>query len=148
MRGEAECRAHDEAECRCTPFCTQQNRPLLFPSPFGCHQLAPEGLAQRRFTAWSGRRGSNPRQPAWKAGGCVIAVRSVYIGLTAGFIRFVYNVSATSKRCHARFLCFSAKHVTYFCRRYVAKNVARNLRQEVTLLRYTIPDLLIFGNNL
>src|SRR2546426_11464145 len=59
---------HDEAECRCTPFCTLQNRPLLSPSPFGCHQLAPEGLAQRRFTVWSGRRGSNPRQPAWKAG--------------------------------------------------------------------------------
>src|SRR6266571_6607517 len=68
MRGEAECRAHCEAECRCTPFCAKQNRPLLFPSPFGCHQLAPEALAQRRFTAWSGRRGSNPRQPAWKAG--------------------------------------------------------------------------------
>src|SRR5690242_13480702 len=41
---------------------------LLTPSPFGCHQLAPEVLAQRRSIHKSGRRGSNPRQPAWKAG--------------------------------------------------------------------------------
>jgi hypothetical protein len=49
-------------------FAHYKTVPLLLPSPFGCHQLAPEALAQRRFTAWSGRRGSNPRQPAWKAG--------------------------------------------------------------------------------
>jgi hypothetical protein len=33
-----------EAGCRCTRLCAQQNSLLLFPSPFGCHQLAPEGL--------------------------------------------------------------------------------------------------------
>src|SRR5438876_2878688 len=85
---------------------------LLPPSPFGCHQLAQEGLAERRFTAWSGRRGSNPRQPAWKAGGCTLAVRLIYIGLTAGLIRFMRNVCGSGKRCRARFFRHSAKHVT------------------------------------
>ena len=33
----------------------------------GCHQAASHRPAERRCTWWSGRRGSNPRQPAWKA---------------------------------------------------------------------------------
>ena len=53
---------------------------LLSLSPPGCHQLAPDALAQRRFTAWSGRRGSNPRQPAWKAVCCMITARLLPIG--------------------------------------------------------------------
>ena len=47
-----------------------------------------------------------------------------------------------------RFLRIWAKEVTCFCPQFWAKDVARNLRQEVTLLKQTIPDLLIFGNDL
>ena len=101
-------------DSRCTPFCAKQNRLLSRLSPFGCYKTASKALPERRLTAWSGRRGSNPRQPAWKAGGCVITVRSLYIGLTAGFIRFICNVSGPGKRCHARFLRLSAKQVTCF----------------------------------
>src|SRR6266568_4760264 len=41
---------------------------LLTLSPLACHEAACGEPAKRRFTAWSGRRDSNPRQPAWKAG--------------------------------------------------------------------------------
>src|SRR6266567_8116053 len=49
-------------------FAQYKTVPLHSPSPLGCHQTASEALLERRFTDWSGRRGSNPRQPAWKAG--------------------------------------------------------------------------------
>ena len=88
---------------------------LLAVSLPSCRHAAYDRLAQRRSVRWSGRWGSNPRQPAWKAGGYNFAARLVYISLTAGFIRFTCNVSVTDKRCRARFLRLSAKHVTCFC---------------------------------
>jgi hypothetical protein len=63
---------------------------------------------ERRGREKSGRRDSNPRQPAWKAGGHVLAARLVYIGFPADFIRFTCNVSVTDKRGRARFLHLSA----------------------------------------
>jgi hypothetical protein len=41
--------------------------PLLALILPGCRQAASHRLAKRRCTSWSGRRDSNPRQPAWKA---------------------------------------------------------------------------------
>src|SRR3989440_7490757 len=41
---------------------------LLTLSPLACHEAACSEPVKRRFMRWSGRRGSNPRQPAWKAG--------------------------------------------------------------------------------
>ena len=41
---------------------------LLTLSPLACHEAACGEPVKRRFNAWSGRRDSNPRQPAWKAG--------------------------------------------------------------------------------
>ena len=41
--------------------------PLLAQTLPGCRQAAYSRLAKRRCTTWSGRRDSNPRQPAWKA---------------------------------------------------------------------------------
>src|SRR5207248_9938514 len=41
---------------------------MLTLSPLACHEAACGEPVKRRFNAWSGRRGSNPRQPAWKAG--------------------------------------------------------------------------------
>src|SRR2546421_9068961 len=87
---------------------------LLTLSPLACHEAACSEPVKRRFIRWSGRRGSNPRPPAWEAGGHCIAARLVYIGLTAGFIRYTCNVSGPGKRCHARFLRLSAKDVTCF----------------------------------
>src|SRR2546430_3586645 len=37
---------------------------LLTLSPLACHEAACSEPVKRRFNAWSGRRGSNPRQPA------------------------------------------------------------------------------------
>ena len=51
-----------------------------------------------------------------------LAARFVYIGLTAGFIRFTCNMSVTDKRGRVHFLRLSAK------------DVANTLSQEVTLL--------------
>jgi hypothetical protein len=58
---------------------------------------------------------ANPRQPAWKAGGCALAARLIYIGLTAGFIRCMCSVSVPGKRCRARFSPNLEKPVTYLC---------------------------------
>ncbi len=41
---------------------------LLTLSPLACHEAACSEPVKRRFMRWSGRRGSNPRQPAWEAG--------------------------------------------------------------------------------
>src|SRR5436305_13095518 len=41
---------------------------LLTLTPLACHEAACREPVKRRFMRWSGRRGSNPRQPAWKAG--------------------------------------------------------------------------------
>src|SRR5437868_10400887 len=65
---EADSRNGIEADSRWTRFRTQQNR-LLWPSSLpACLQTAYEALPERRFLVGSGRRDSNPRQPAWKAG--------------------------------------------------------------------------------
>ena len=40
---------------------------LLTLSPLACHEAATNEPVKRRFMQWSGRRGSNPRRPAWKA---------------------------------------------------------------------------------
>src|SRR5947209_3229867 len=40
---------------------------LLTLSPLACHEAACSEPIKRRFRRWSGRRDSNPRQPAWKA---------------------------------------------------------------------------------
>src|SRR6266566_2702083 len=67
-RTEADGRNESEADSRWTRFRTQQNR-LLWPSSLpACLQTAYEAFPERRLFIWSGRRGSNPRQPAWKAG--------------------------------------------------------------------------------
>jgi hypothetical protein len=67
-RGEADSRNECEADGRCARFCTEENRLLWSPSLPAYLQTAYEALPERRFKKWSGRRGSNPRQPAWKAG--------------------------------------------------------------------------------
>ena len=60
---------------------TQSKTDSLLPvSPHGCYELALEALAKRRSIHWSGRRDSNLRQPAWKAGSHGIAARLVYTG--------------------------------------------------------------------
>jgi hypothetical protein len=56
---------------------------LLAISPPGCRQAACDRLAQRRSIPWSGRRGSNPRQPAWKAVCHKFAVWLLLIGSTS-----------------------------------------------------------------
>jgi hypothetical protein len=66
--GEADSRNESEADGRWTHFRTQQNRLLWSPSLPACLQTASEAFPERRLFTWSGRRGSNPRQPAWKAG--------------------------------------------------------------------------------
>src|SRR5260370_23067528 len=81
----------------------------------GCRQAAYSRPAKRRCTIGSGRRDSNPRQPAWKAGGCKLVAHLIYIGLTAGFIRYMCIVSVPGKKCHARFLRRLAKPVTCYC---------------------------------
>jgi hypothetical protein len=51
-----------------TLFCQKQNRLLTKLSPSGCPQTASQGPVKRQFEEKSGRRDSNSRQPAWKAG--------------------------------------------------------------------------------
>src|SRR5690242_14926158 len=71
-------------------FAKSKTASLLSFSPVGCSQLPIEVPAKRRCTAWSGRRGSNPRQPAWKAGCHDFAARFLYIGLGGDFNAQIY----------------------------------------------------------
>jgi len=84
-------------------------------TPLAIHGRLKASHGKCKLKVTCHKRILNPRQPAWKAGGYTIAARLVYIGLTAGFMRFFCNVSGPGKRCRARFFRFSAKHVTYFC---------------------------------
>ena len=63
-------------------FVAQRNivsvRTVSLPSRY---QTASHWPAQRRWKDQSGRRDSNPRQPAWKAGCSEITARLVHIGL-------------------------------------------------------------------
>src|SRR5579883_1269608 len=65
-RQDVACFARQDVAAR---LFAQKNIACLLPSsPPGCSQRASEVPAKRRCTLGSGRRGSNPRQPAWKAG--------------------------------------------------------------------------------
>ncbi len=57
-----------EAGVRWRPFGYKQNRRLELSSLLASSKAACEALRGRRLKEESGRRGSNPRQPAWKAG--------------------------------------------------------------------------------
>ena len=59
----------------------------------------------------SGRRGSNPRQPAWKAGCHCFCARLLRTGFIGSCTPYKRNVSVPDKRCRARFLALSAKDV-------------------------------------
>ena len=48
-------------------FAHRKTACLLTLSPLACHEAACGEPVKRRFNAWSGRRGSNPRHQAWKA---------------------------------------------------------------------------------
>jgi len=80
------------------------------------------------------------RQPARKAGGHALAARPVYIGLTADFTRCTCNVSGPGKRCRARFLRLSAKHVACFCA-WFQRKMLRTPRGRTSLcyVNYTLP---------
>ena len=73
---KAGCRVLDKAGCRTKSrqdvaahlFPKNKTATLLSLSPLACHEAACRGLAKRRSIKISGRRGSNSRQPAWKAG--------------------------------------------------------------------------------
>src|SRR2546421_6342457 len=106
VSGKADSRNGMEADSRWTRFRTQQNRLLWPPSLPACLQTAYEALPERRLVPWSGRRGSNPRQPAWKAGCHTIAASLLRTGLTGSCIPYTTNVSVPDKRCHVQTCCF------------------------------------------
>src|SRR5207302_7687179 len=66
--GEAGCHPKLRQDVAAHLFAHHKTACLLTLSPLACHEAACGEPVKRRFRAWSGRRGSNPRQPAWKAG--------------------------------------------------------------------------------
>jgi len=56
---------------------------------------------ERRFIEESGRRGSNLRQPAWKAGCHDFAARFLYIGLGGDFNAHIYISYSRGIGCYA-----------------------------------------------
>src|SRR2546429_9550080 len=82
---------------------------LLTLSPLACHEAAWNEPVKRRFNAWSGRRDSNPRQPAWKAGCHTLAASLLRTALTGSCIPYTSNVSVSDKRCHLQIWCLRQK---------------------------------------
>ena len=78
-RGEADSRNECEADGRCAHFCIKQNRLLWSPSLPACLQTGYEAFPERRLFVKSGRRGSNPRQPAWKAGTLPLSYSRLFV---------------------------------------------------------------------
>ena len=142
---QAGCHAKARQGVAARPFAQKKTASLLAVSLPGCHQAASDRPAQRRSLPWSGRRGSNPRQPAWKAGGCALAARLVYIGPTTGFMRYTCNVSEPGKRCHVRFFRHSPKHVTCFAIDF-GKRRCEQLGTGGHTTVETIPYPLVFDN--
>jgi len=99
----------NKAGVRWTPFEAQENRRLDWSSLLACHQAACEALRERRSKKWSGRRGSNPRQPAWKAVCHRIAARLLSTG-SASASSTHYHFSRTNGivcRIHFEAVCHS-----------------------------------------
>ena len=120
-------------------LCQHKNRPLALSSLFACRQAACEALREGRLIEWSGRRGSNPRQPAWKAGCSKFAECLLSIGLLSRFTRYSLNVHTSDKSCRVH----AAKAVASFLpfwEVYLTKDVASFTRQHVTrfVLAYSI----------
>src|SRR6266566_8731241 len=88
--GEAGCHPKMRQDVAAHLFTHHKTACLLTLSPLACHKAACSEPVKRRFRAWSGRRDSNPRQPAWKAGGRRIADRFLYIGLGGDFNAQIY----------------------------------------------------------
>src|SRR6266699_1397393 len=65
---KAGCRAKSRQDVAARLFAHKKTASLLAVSLPGCSQTACDRPAQRRSIHKSGRRDSNPRQPAWKAG--------------------------------------------------------------------------------
>ncbi len=66
--GEAGCHPKSRQDVAVRLLTQHKTACLLTLTPLACHEAACSEPVKRRFIAWSGRRGSNPRQPAWKAG--------------------------------------------------------------------------------
>jgi hypothetical protein len=86
------------------------------PSRLACHELACQAHRVRRSKKKSGRRDSNPRQPAWKAGTYSNTARLVQIGLTGRFIGHPSCIRMIDKSCHKAFLGLLTKAFAYFRR--------------------------------
>ncbi len=65
---EAGCRLKTRQDVAARLLTHKNIVPLLTITLPGCRQAASDRPAKRRCKEWSGRRDSNPRQPAWKAG--------------------------------------------------------------------------------
>src|SRR5438105_15193159 len=73
---------------------------LLTLSPLACHEAACGEPVKRRFNAWSGRRGSNPRQPAWKAGTHKNAGRPLWTHLRSQFTQLLKKIRSNEAGTH------------------------------------------------
>src|SRR5579864_7425504 len=79
--GEAGCHPKSRQDVAVRLLTQHKTACLLTLSPLACREAACGEPVKRRFMQKSGRRGSNPRQPAWKAGCRKIDARFLYIGL-------------------------------------------------------------------
>src|SRR5258708_16976979 len=89
--GEAGCHPKMRQDVAAHLFAHHKTACLLTLSPLACHEAASGEPVKRRFIVWSGRRGSNPRQPAWKAGCRALAASLLRTGLTGYFITYYLN---------------------------------------------------------
>src|SRR5579875_1608557 len=93
-----------------------KNRRPDEPSRLACRELACQAHRARRSKKKSGRRDSNPRQPAWKAGTYRNTARLVQIGLSGRFIDHSSFIRTIDKSCHKAFFGLLTKAFAYFRR--------------------------------
>src|ERR1700694_5620111 len=81
---------------------------LLTLSPLACHEAACSEPVKSRVNAWSGRRGSNPRQPAWKAGTLPLS----YSRMINLYLLSVYSVQIGVRGLEPRTSCSQSRRAT------------------------------------
>src|SRR5437764_12247820 len=88
--GEAGCHPKMRQDVAAHLFTHHKTACLLTLSPLACHEAACSEPVKRRFKEESGSRGSNPRQPAWKAGCREFAAPFLYTASRGDFNAHIY----------------------------------------------------------
>ncbi len=99
------------AGVRWTPFDGKANRLSRVLLLLASREAAYQAPGERRLRKKSGRRDSNPRQPAWKAVCHMIAARLLYCGSESTSSTYNHSCCTVDIVCHILFEAVCSHHI-------------------------------------